>query len=729
MIKKITEDFETQSECNLKKAGAFEYSVDPSTKPLCFAFKIMGAPKVYLLDYYLINSPWAKLPQKFKDLWTRFILEGFQFSAHNQFFETSIYENILVKRLGWPAIPRRQLRCTAAKAASVAIPRSLADAGAVMRTSIQKDFEGHRIMMKLCKPTAAWNKWHNKWLKEKKKGHDFSLFVEKNPEPFKFWTPETAPEDFKKLYEYCKIDVLAEEKLDEALPDLSPFEQELWFIDQKINLRGIAVDMPLVKKISEIMAKEAKIMNRELDLLTMGLVSSGNARAAIIDFLALEGLELPNLQAKTVDDFLKNGKATGDAEKILQIRRALAKSSTAKYQTFLIRAASDGRVRDLLMFLGAARTGRWGGKGIQPQNFPRGIIKDIYEAIDRIKTGNVEDLKLLYGENLMPLFSSVLRGMFISSPKNEMFVEDFSAIECRILFWLAGHKEGLKIFAQDRDPYVEMAAKLYNKSLLEITNEQRQVGKATILGCGFGMGNRKFVSSAFDVYRAEVTKDQAKVAVTAYRELHWPVVELWESFQECAIGAVETPGVWCKSGKVGFIKEGRFLKIRLPSGRFLSYCDPKIEAAKTIVLEKVIGNDVERLYASTPTMLEKARSEDFEPVGHFYSKRLTYFEVNQKARKEDCVIPKWTIERTYGGKLVENIVQAVSRDLLGAAIVRADKAGFEVLMHSHDELVSEAPKGKFTSEQYRKIMTTLPKWAEGLPVKSGGWVNNRYKKG
>lgn len=729
IIKKVTVDFETQSDINLKKCGAYEYSMSKETIVLCMAFKANWSDKCNLFAITQINKHWNYQSASFQDLWRGWILNPeVVFTAHNAFFEQCIYNNVLVRRCGWPSIPINKWRCTAAKAAACAIPRNLADAGLVMRLSTQKDLEGHKVMMKLCKPTSAWKAWNdaNKELAAGRRIGPKKRAIAERSEPSKYWTPTSAPDDFATLYRYCKIDVLAEEKLDESLPDLTNQEQKLWVVDQKINLRGIAVDIPLVNKISSIMAAESKVMVKELDILTMGLVSSGNARAAILDFLTLEGIEMPNLRAKTVDEFLSNGKVTGDAKIILEIRRALAKSSTAKYQTFQRRAATDGRVRDLLLYCGAARTGRWGGVGIQPQNFPRGIIKDIFEAIERIKNCSVEDLKMLYGENLMPLFSSVLRGMFVSSPGYDLFVEDYNAIECRVLWWLAGHEKGLQKFRDGVDPYKIRAAAIYKKSVLEITDDERQVGKAAELGCGYQMGNKKFVTSAWDVYRAKVTSDIAKVAVTSYRDDNWPVVEMWEHYQEAAILATENPGNVYKVRLVKFVREKRWLFIILPSGRRLAYADPKVIWAPVYKLTKK-GED-ER-FAGNPNALKIALELGFKVESKFQTKRLTYWEVNQMARKADCVIPKWSLENTYGGKIVENVVQAVSRDLLAEAIVRADKAGFNVLMHSHDELVSEAPAGKFKRDDFKNIMEVLPTWAMGLPLKSGGWVGDRYKKG
>jgi DNA polymerase bacteriophage-type len=704
---KITVDFETQSRANLKKVGAYEYSMCPSTIATCLGFKANTDSKNYLFKYHQMQMPFKKFPIKFQDQWLEWLFNpDFVFSAHNAFFEQCIFKNVLTKKFGWPEIPIQKFRCTAAKAAAVAIPRNLDGAGQVMSLPIQKSYEGHRIMLKLCKPTGAYVRWQKECDKFTKKDREVpdSLWTDQPPE---FWTPETAPEDYEGLYKYCRIDVLTEEKLDEVLPDLTPFEQKLWFIDQKINLRGTAVDMKVVNKISHIMASESKILGKELDILTMGLVGSGNARNAILDFLTLEGIELPDLKAKTVDDFLTNGKVTGDAKILLEIRRALSKASTAKYQKFQGCAASDGRVRDLFLYCGAS-TGRWGGKNVQPQNFPRGIIKDIDEAISRIETSSLEDLKMLYGENLMPLFSSVLRGMFIASEGKELFVEDYNAIETRVLWWLAEYEDGLNIFREGRDPYKEMAKEIYKKSVLEITDDERQVGKAAVLGCGYQMGGKKFVSSAWDVYRAKVDLDLAKVAVTAYRTLHYPVTELWTNYQNACIFAVENPGAVYRVGKVKFFVKKSFLWAKLPSGRCIAYKDP------SVTFEPV-----------------EMKDDDGNVIKTFMAKKLRYYAINHKAKKEDCHIPnvKWTREATYGGKLAENIVQAVSRDLLAEAIVNAEQSGFDVLMHSHDEMVCEAPKGTKTSDEYKNVMLKLPTWAEGLPLKTGGWVGTRYKKG
>lgn len=734
---RITVDFETQSRCDLKAAGTFEYSKDKSTRALCFALKMPGV-KTGILKYDQIMRPYREQSENFRRHWEIWAeAPSFFFVAHNAFFEQCIYNNILVEKLGWPEIPIEKWLCTMAKAAACAIPNNLGDAGAVMRLKAQKDYEGYQVMMKLCKPTRAWKNWHEHQAKTLARGDTKTAKENEKFKPeFEFWCPKTAPDDFEKLYYYCERDAETEERLDQALPDLTPTEQELWWADQRINMRGVNTDTSTIKEIYSIMQTENKRMGKELDTLTMGLVSSGHARGSMLEFLELEGLELPDLKAKTVEDFLKNGELTGDARKLLELRKALTKSSTAKYAKFLEQTRFDGRVRGMLIYHRAS-TGRWGGSGVQPQNFPRGIIDDIYQAIYRIKNHDVEDLKLLYGENLMPLFSSVLRGMFIASPGHQLFVEDLNAIECRVLWWLAGHNSGLDMFRQNQDPYRAMAAIIFRKAYEDVTKEERQVGKAAVLGCGYQMGAKKFMTAAWDVYRAKTDLSTAQVAVSAYREIHWPVRELWNDYQTAAINAVENDGKTFTAGKCEFVCRdangsavNRFLWVKLPSGRYLAYNNPSVEMGPVripgegpiIGYEEVDGRELE------------IREDDKV----FEAKKLRYWATNFKAKKSETTIPKWAREATYGGKLAENITQAVSRDVLANALLRAEKSGFKVLMHSHDELVSEAPIGNNLvvehggepfSPLYRKIMEEPPSWAPDLPLKSEGWVNTRYRKG
>ncbi len=410
--KRITKDFETRSTVELRTAGAFKYSLHPTTQPTCLAFKLHESPTVYFLDFKMVNTPWAKLPQKLKDLWARCILEGYEFSAHNSFFERCIYDNILVKRYGWPKINPRMRRCTAAKAAACALPRNLEGAGEALGLRIQKDKRGYAAMMATCKPTRQWKEWQKldatkKAWTARQRQKAINMGWPDNPPPM-FLEPDAAPDVWQTLYTYCKIDVRAEEALDDALPDLIPEEQEIWHLNQKLNWRGLYIDIPTVKKVVGIMEAESKEKLKQLDSLTMGLVTKPGARKAILEYLELEGgIVLPDIKAGTVKDAIDGGKLSPIGKQLLELRQALSKTSTKKFQGFLNRATEDNRVRDLLMYHGAS-TGRDTGTGIQPHNFPRGLIKTTnpYEPVEDVIEYDRDMLQMLYGESLSILFSA-----------------------------------------------------------------------------------------------------------------------------------------------------------------------------------------------------------------------------------------------------------------------------------------------------------------------------------
>lgn len=722
MLKRVTMDFETRSACDLKKAGAYKYSLDPSTQPTCLAFKERGNPKVYLLKFEMINRQWQDLPESFRALWLRYINEGYEFAAHNAFFETCVYKNILVSRYGWPDIPFRGFRCTAAKAAACALPRNLEGAGESLNLTTQKDKMGYVYMMATCKPTKQWNAW--KTAREKvASGVRIAERTRKKaaqPEPPKFLEYEHNPTVWEGLYRYCKIDVVTEELLDDTLPDLIPTEQEIWFLNQRLNWRGLSVDIPTVQKIVAIMSVESKVKLKELDTLTMGLVTKPGARQSILDFLALEGIELPDIRAKTVEDVLKGGMLGDDMRRLLEIRQQLSKTSTKKYQSFLDRAGRDGRVRDILLYHGAS-TGRDTGTGIQPHNFPRGAIKISkdrpYATVENIIECDLDTLKVLYGDSLSIVFSSILRNMIVPSEGCELYVADFSKIEVAVLWWLSDNWAGLDVLRAGKDPYIYQAAANLGKTYEEIERAEkageqwaldaRQLGKAQILGCGFRMSWSKFKNTAFDQYRLKLTNRQSFDAVKSYREANAPVVELWGKYEDAAIGAVET-GKTISVGRCKFFCSHGFLWIKLPSGRRLAYRSPSL-TWRTITFDA--------LETDEKTGQERIVSKTSRP-----KKTLTFMGLDKSKKK---LAP----ESTHGGVITENIVQAVARDLMMPAMVRLEKRSYTPLLMVHDEGICEKEKGTGSIDEFVSILCKRPIWAdEHLPLDAKGWIGPRYRK-
>lgn len=687
---RITFDFETRSACDLKKCGAYKYSLDPTTQPTCLGYLKPGHPKADLLTFEQINSHWEDLPHQFREFWENAIETKCLFVAHNAFFERCIYENILVRRYGWPHIPFRLYRCTAAKAAACALPRSLEGAGEALNLSVQKDRSGYIAMMKTCKPTRAWKTWEDtrkryaagSRLSEKK------LKILYSPAPKMFCDPNEDPYTWSVLYRYCKIDVEAESALDRALPDLIPIEQEIWNLNQKMNWRGLRIDISTVEKITEILHAESKKRVKELDTLTMGLVTKPGARQSILDFLEIEGVKLPDIRAKTVQDALHGEKMSTAARRLLELRKALSLASTKKYEAFLNRAASDERVRDILLYHGAS-TGRDSGTGIQPQNFPRGLIKvskgKPYSAVENVISEDTEMLKLLYGDNLSVLFSAVLRNMIIPSEGHQLFVADFSKIEVAVLWWLADNAPGLKVLRSGRDPYKYMAAANTGKSYDEISDEERQLGKAQVLGCGFGMGHVKFRQTAWEQYRLKLSEEQSQAAVFKYRRANAAVPVLWKAYEKAAIAAVSTKKPQ-KAGKCLFFVQDKFLWVELPSGRRLAYRQPHLANIET----------------------------DYGP-----RLSLQFFGVDSSKKK-------MRLERTWGGTLTENIVQATARELMAHGLLRLEKAGYRALLTVHDEVICEKQEG--STQEFSRILCEVPKWGPGLPIEAAAWTGPRYRK-
>lgn len=701
-MNRLTIDFETRSACDLKKAGAYKYSLDSSTMPTCMAFKTRSNPNTALLKFHMVNLPFEKTPIEFQKNWARFINEGYLFVAHNAFFEQCIYNNIMVRRYGWPKIPPRLWRCTAAKAAACALPRSLEGAGAAMELTTQKDKRGFVAMMLTCKPTRAWNAWNKEHEKLKHQDDPVLLLNSIKNEPPKFLEPGANPQVWETLYTYCKIDVKTEELLDMALPDLIPDEQEIWFLNQRLNWRGLRIDIPTVKKIVGIMEVEGKKKLKELDHLTNGMITKPGAIASILEFIREEkGGAMPNLRAKTVDDKLKEDGISPRVRRLLELRQMLSKTSTKKYQTFLNRAMPDWRCRDILLYHGAS-TGRDTGVGLQPHNFPRGMMKvdknDPYADVENVAQWDYETLKMIYGDALPIVFSSILRNMIIPSDGCELYVADFSKIEVAVLWWLAGNEEGLKILHSGRDPYIYQAAKNIGKTYEEIeravnrgekwAEDARQLGKAQVLGCGFGMGWEKFMGTAFDQYRLTLTESQSRDAVYNYRNANEAVPTLWVLYEQAANKAIEE-GKTVRVGKCKFFCKNKFLWVELPSGRRLAYRKP------TVYFKQKLWGEYKQI----------------EFLG---------LAPNKKELRP---------ELTWGGKLTENIVQAVARDLIMPAMLRLEKNGYIPLLMVHDEGICEMKKDKGDVKRFVKLLCQRPAWVdESLPLDAKGWVGSRYRK-
>jgi DNA polymerase len=697
-MSKIHLDFETRSEVDIVKQGGWVYSRHPSTEILCCAYAIDGEP-VQL----------AKGAEELRDSGLLDYFSGdelFTFIAHNALFEQCIWQNVLVARYGFPEIPIENWRCTAAKAAAMGLPRDLFGVGAALDLHTQKDDEGRKVMLRLSKP-------------RKRRGSD----------ELSFWTPEEDPDGFEKLYAYCMCDVEVEREVDERLPDLSAFEQRVWFIDQKMNLRGVQTDIPAINQINEFIKLTAAELKEEFQYLTStdGLESPTQVKA-LLEWLDGEGLELPNLQAATVDRAIAR-ETSPDIKRVLELRRMLAKPSTAKFDAMMLRAdPEDGRLRDNLMYHGAG-TGRWTAKGVQLQNLLRSVVNSD-TAIDCIMLGDYDWFRGAYRDP-MAVYSSCTRGVLTASEGRELYVGDYSAIEAMVLPWLADVEEKLDIFRTGQDVYCHAATTIYARPITPKNKPERAVGKVSELALGYGGGINAYgtmargygvdIAPAYDALWPTAEEHERERAILSYDSYikrceqndvtepldklsglaadiikqRWrlnnpEIVQLWYDVERAAIEAVLTgEKQYAAKCTFGVAKGGDFLLCKLPSGKCISYAFPKVTNADTPWGEK--------------------------------KKTLTYMRVNPKTKN-------WERMGTYGGKLVENITQATAREILAAAMVRLDDAGFTLILTVHDEVISDELLERDDLALFTEIMAFVPPWAKGLPIKVESWKGRRYRK-
>lgn len=661
---KMTTDFETRSEADVTKVGAYLYAKHPSTEPLCLGYRNASGSIRGMVKFG--EFKWETVKKKHPEL-AAWVKSKRLIGAHNASFEYYIFNIVLVERYGWPPIEIERFRCTAAKAASHAMPRALEKLLIALKTDFQKDMDGNRHMKKMAKPRPAWKKDPSKpkWFEE--------------------------PEDFERLYQYCYGDIDGEVAADHMLPELTPDEQQVWFDDFELNDYGIKVDIPTIKLILKLIAQERKCLTQELCDVTDGLVTSGNKIADMQAFLEKHNIFLRDLRANTVKEFLEADglgmEIPEPVKKVLRLRQTLSLSSIKKYDSFIHNADVEGIVRELLLYHGAS-TGRYAGRRLQIQNFPRGFIKDVDFALSVVRTGDTELMRLIYGD-LFKLFSSLLRSMIIAREGEEIFGVDYAAIEVRVLFWMAGCEKGLKLYRNKEDLYVYQAREIFKNPLLTKADFiERFVGKETVLGSGFGMGAPKFYISCHQKGLNFVTKELAESSISSYRKTFAEVPKMWRLVEEAAIRAVLNKGKAFHACRVKWFCEGRFLYAQLPSGRRLAYADP---------------------FLKTETM----RWGEKKHVLHFWA-------VDKNS--------KWTVEKTWGGNLTENVVQAVSRCLTVDAMRKGKRKGLRPIMSVHDEVVSSAKIGKFTVEQAEAILKDIPAWAKGLPVDAEGFKGPRYRK-
>jgi len=641
----LAADIECFSDVDLIKCGVYAYADSPAFEILLFAYSFDGG-ETQIIDL----AQGEKLPAEVEDA-------IFDVSVTKTAYNANFERTCLSKYFG-RYLPPESWHCSAVQAAMLALPRSLEDVGRVLGLDEQKMKEGKDLIRYFCipcKPTKANG------------GRTRNL-------------PCHAPEKWELFKTYCKRDVDVEKSIRAKLHNfpIPESEMELYRLDQRINDRGVLVDMGLVEQAIACERLHKEVVTKRAYELT-GL-ENPNSVAQLKGWLGDKGMEAESLSKKAVADMI--AETDGEVEELLKLRLLMAKTSVKKYEAMERSVCSDGRVHGMLMFCGANRTSRWSGKIVQIQNLPKNYIPDLELARDLVKQGRFEDIELLY-DSTPNVLSELIRTAFIPKPGCRFVVADFSAIEARVLAWLSGEQWRLDVFTSHGKIYEASASSMFHVPMEEITKGSplRQKGKLAELGLGFGGAAGALISmGALDM---GLTEDELPPLVAAWRKANPHITQFWWDVDAAAVKAV-TEKQKTKVGKIIFEYKSGILFITLPSGRKLSYVKPRMAVNK-------FGRD-----------------------------GLTYEGISENK--------KWSRIETYGPKLVENIVQGTARDLLAEAMLRVEAKGYPIVMHCHDEIIAEVPEGTGSVDEMCEIMAVQPKWAEGLPLRADGYECKFYQK-
>ena len=638
-------DVETFSDVDLIKCGVYAYADSPAFEILLFAWSFDGG-ETQIIDL----AQGEKLPAEVEEA-------IFDVSVTKTAYNANFERTCLSKYFG-RYIPPESWHCSAVQAAMLTLPRSLEDVGRVLGLDEQKMKEGKELIRYFCvpcKPTKANG------------GRTRNL-------------PCHAPEKWELFKTYCKRDVDVEKSIRRKLHNfpIPESEMELYRLDQRINDRGVLVDMELVRNAVSCERLHKEVVTKRAYELT-GL-ENPNSVAQLKGWLGDMGMEAESLSKKAVAEMI--AETDGEVEELLRLRLMLAKTSVKKYEAIERSTCSDGRVHGMLMFYGANRSGRWSGKNVQLHNLPKNYLPDLELARELVKQGRFEDIELLY-DSTPNVLSELIRTAFIPKPGCRFVVADFSAIEARVLAWLSGEQWRLDVFTSHGKIYEASASSMFHVPMEEITKTSplRQKGKLAELGLGFGGAAGALISmGALDM---GLTEEELPPLVAAWRKANPHITQFWWDVDAAAIKAVREKQK-TKVGKIIFEYKSGILFITLPSGRKLSYVKPRMAVNK-------FGRD-----------------------------GLTYEGISENK--------KWSRIETYGPKLVENIVQGTARDLLAEAMLRVEEKGYPIVMHCHDEIIAEVPEGTGSVDEMCEVMAVQPEWAEGLPLRADGYQCSFYQK-
>jgi DNA polymerase bacteriophage-type len=650
-------DFELRSKLVLKKVGIHRYVTDPSTEFVFGAFAVDDGPvRVWRAGEPLLLEiiEAARNP-------------NWLVAAHNDPFESAVEQYILALRFNYPLVPLERHRCTMAMALAAGLPAKLKALAIALSTANRKDEAGERLMHQMSKPRR----------------------VRKDEDPNGVYYFDD-PERLERWQSYMCQDVEVEREVYQECSPLPPTEQLLWQLNCIINERGFLFDRALAEAAKQIAAAAGPEIDAEFADITGGTVTGVNQIARIQKWLCEQGHPLESLDKKVIEKQLLDPKLPMPVQRVLELRAGGAQAAVKKLDALLARGGDDDRIRDEFRYHGAG-TGRFSGQGVQVQNLKRPTIEKLDDAITVIRTGDYEHVRKLYSKPLAAI-GDCTRSMIIAASGHKLIGGDFSSIESRILAWGAGEAwklDSYRRYDATRDPrdepYCITACKIFcvPDGAYTKASPERNVGKTCDLAFGY-MGGlnawRKFEPDRFT--NIEVEKFKAE-----WRATHPNIVKFWYAVDRGAWAAVRERGRVVTCGPVAFRSNGAFLQLKLPSGRKISYPQPRI----------------------------RAKDERHQYV---------IFSDNADGQFKDCRYGAGA----YGGLWVENIVSGIARDLLVEAMFRVEAAGYRIVLTVHDEIMCEVPENFGSEQEFIRLMTRKPAWALDLPIAAEAWSGPRYRK-
>lgn len=713
----------------LQIVGAAVYATHPSTEILSLAYDLKDGRG---------QRRWKRGDPPPYELFA-YIASGGLLEAHNSAFEHWVWQHVAVPKLGWPPLPLAQLRCSMAKAKAFALPGALDDLGSVLQLRHQKDKEGARLIKKFSIPRDPTKNDPRRWI-----------------------TPEEDPADAAKLYDYNGRDIEAESEASSRIPDLPPDELAYWLCDQEINYRGVAVDTVAVADCIAIVEQVFERYNGELARITAGAITQGSQTEKMKDWLRTRQVFMQSMDEEAVDRMLEDPCLAGDCRRVLELRSKVGSASIKKLFTIRNQTSQWGRIHDLINYH-QARTGRDGGRDAQTQNLPRTGLDvwkcrrcshwfgahtkhcywcgtdyipapdekpkewnaDVFaDAFHILASRDLDTVELFFGD-AFSLIIGCLRGLFIAAPGHDMIASDYSSIEGVVTAALAGCGWRLEAYRAGKDMYLVSAANItgiqyedyiaYGKEHGSKHPDRQRFGKVPELSLGYGGWIGAAKQFGADEY---FTDEEIKKLILDWRAASPEIVEFWggqfrslpwlsdyraELFglEGCAIQAIQNPGKWFTyraphpdAQPINYVFYNSALYCLLPSGRYLTYHNAALEPASRGIHDNALS--------------------------------ITFWGWNSNPKMGPL---GWAKMETYGGKLAENVVQAVSRDIFRDAVVRFRDTIYKVVLRVHDEIVAEVPTGTGDLKEFERIMSVLPAWAASWPVVAkGGWVGERYRK-